>query len=152
MILFQEEKVTLSSTVEKFQSELHKIGSEKGELLADNQRMAELLAVSEGESQVMEGLIEERRSLQRQCKQLRDNGESPYYSRHICQSELQGSPTMPSKHCSLLFPYCSLTLTLPLPYCSKTLNLISRAAAVRQPILDTSSFIMITILMFQRQR
>ena len=86
VILFQEEKVTLSSTVEKFQSELHKIESEKGELLADNQRMAELLAVSEGESQVMEGLIEERRSLQRQCKQLRDNGESPYYSR---QSELQ---------------------------------------------------------------
>lgn len=80
--------------MEKFQSELHKIESEKGELLADNQRMAELLAVSEGDSQVMEGLIEERRSLQRQCKQLRDNGESPYctymiydYDYHIDVSE-----------------------------------------------------------------
>ena len=27
-------------------------------------------------------------------------------------------------YCSLLFSYCSLTLTLPLTYCSKTLNLI----------------------------
>lgn len=66
--------------MEKFQSELDKMEREKGELLADNQRMAELLAVSEGDSHeashVMEKLTEERRSLQRQCKQLRDNGQS----------------------------------------------------------------------------
>lgn len=79
-IYCQEEKATLSTSLERFQSELHKVESEKRELLADNQRMAELLAVSEGDSQeasqVMERLNEERRSLQRQCKQLRDNGET----------------------------------------------------------------------------
>ena len=58
--------------------ELHKIKGEKGELLVDNQRMAELLSASEGDSQeagqVMERLNEERRSLQSHCRQLRDNG------------------------------------------------------------------------------
>lgn len=54
--------------------------NEKKELLSDNRRMAELLTASEGEtqvaSQIMERLTEERRSLQRQCQQLRDNGRT----------------------------------------------------------------------------
>ena len=63
-------------------SQLLELDKERGELLSDNQRMAEMLATSEGDSaqvtQVIERLTEERRSLLRQCQQLRDNGTTSY--------------------------------------------------------------------------
>lgn len=53
--------------------------SEREELLRDNQRMANLLADSEGDrkevANVLERLAEERRNFQRQCKQFKDKGE-----------------------------------------------------------------------------
>ena len=68
----------MNSSIETMKSQLHHLENEKGELLADNQRMAEMLATSEGDThevtRVLERLTEERRCLQRQCQQLRDNG------------------------------------------------------------------------------
>lgn len=53
--------------------------SERGELLEDNQRMANLLADSEGDrkevANVLERLSEERKNFQRQCKQFKEKGE-----------------------------------------------------------------------------
>ena len=50
----------------------------RGELLGDNRRMAEMLATSEGESQevadMLERLSQEKRQLQRQYLQLKENG------------------------------------------------------------------------------
>ena len=75
---FQEENAKLNGSVEKMKSQLLAVEGEKRELLTDNQRMAEMLATSEGDSaqvsEVIERLTEERRSLLRQCQQLRDNG------------------------------------------------------------------------------
>ena len=72
----------MNGSMEKMKSKLLELEREKGELVSDNQRMAEMLATSEGDSvqvtQVIERLTEERRSLLRQCQQLRDNGSSPY--------------------------------------------------------------------------
>ena len=70
----------MGSSVEKLKSLLNQLENEKGELLTDNKRMAEMLSTSEGDSQeftqVLERLTEERKSLQRQCQQLKENGTS----------------------------------------------------------------------------
>ena len=72
----------MNGSIEKLKSQLLELEKERGELLSDNQRMAGMLATSEGDSvqvtQVIERLTEERRSLLRQCQQLRDNGTTPY--------------------------------------------------------------------------
>ena len=72
----------MNGSIEKLKSQLLALEKERGELLSDNQRMAEMLATSEGDSvqvtQVIERLTEERRSLLRQCQQLRDNGTTLY--------------------------------------------------------------------------
>ena len=55
------------------------------------------------------------------CVYMQATPTRPHGSRMLKQA----CPSLPSKHCSPLFSYCSLTLTLPLPYCSKTsFNLI----------------------------
>lgn len=68
----------MTSSVEKLKSHLNQLESEKGELLTDNKRMAEMLSTSEGDSheftRVLERLTEERKSLLRQCQQLKENG------------------------------------------------------------------------------
>ena len=68
----------LTSSIEKMNSQLRQLEKEKSELLTDNQRMAEILSSSEGDSQkvteILERLTEERRSLQRECQQLKENG------------------------------------------------------------------------------
>ena len=47
--------------------------------MSDNRRMAEMLSTSEGDTRevadMLERLSEERKDLQRQCRQLRDKGE-----------------------------------------------------------------------------
>lgn len=91
-MLTQEERAQLGSSVERLKSQLNQLESEKGELLTDNRRMAEMLSTSEGDSreftQVLERLTEERKSLQRQCLLLKDNGKSPELycvcSQHVC--------------------------------------------------------------------
>ena len=70
----------MGSSVEKLKSLLNQLESEKRELLSDNKRMAEMLSTSEGDNheftQVLDRLTEERKSLQRQCQQLKENGTS----------------------------------------------------------------------------
>ena len=66
-----EEKESLDTRVAQLEKE-------RGELLRDNRRMAEMLATSEGDSRevadMLERLSQERRQLRRQCQQLRENG------------------------------------------------------------------------------
>ena len=69
----------LTNSVENVKSRLHQLEKENGELLSDNRRMAEMLSTAEGDthdfSQVLERLTEERRSLQRQCQLMKENGK-----------------------------------------------------------------------------
>ncbi len=57
---------------------MRQLERKREELFADNRRMAEMLATSEGESRevadMLERLAGERKQLQRQCQQLRENG------------------------------------------------------------------------------
>lgn len=60
------------------QAEVRQLEQKREELFSDNRRMAEMLATSEGESRevadMLERLATERKQLQRQCQQLRENG------------------------------------------------------------------------------
>ena len=66
-------------THEEVREGLKVLESERGELLEDNQRMANLLADSAGDKKdvasVLERLADERRDFQQQCKQFKEKGE-----------------------------------------------------------------------------
>lgn len=70
------------------EKDLQRIVSEKAELLEDNQRMAKLLANSEGDrkevADLLERLSEERKKFQRQCELFKDQGESVVYTYLVC--------------------------------------------------------------------
>ena len=76
----QVEKVKVVETHEEVRQGLKVLQMERDELLEDNQRMASMLASSEGDrkevANVLDRLAEERKNFQRQCKQFRDKGES----------------------------------------------------------------------------
>ncbi len=76
--LNQAERDQLTEARTSMMQEVQQLKQKKEELFSDNRRMAEMLAASEGESRevadMLERLARERKQLQRQCQQLRENG------------------------------------------------------------------------------
>ena len=76
---FQAEKLALSESCRDREMKMHQIETEKEEIFEDNQRIATMLATSEGDKKevgsILERLSEERRNFQRQCRQFKEKGK-----------------------------------------------------------------------------
>lgn len=79
LIVSQAEQARVLGSQDQLGKDLERLEAEKAELLEDNQRMATLLAGSEGDRKEVGGLLErlseERRNFQRQVEQFRDRGQ-----------------------------------------------------------------------------
>ena len=77
-IYFQAERDGIVEERVELDEQVKGLEGKREELLADNRRMAEMLVTSEGDTRevadMMERLADERKQLQRQCHQFRENG------------------------------------------------------------------------------
>ena len=80
--LLQAEHSRMLGSQYQLEKDLEKLEAEKAELLEDNQRMASLIASSDGDRKEVGGLLErlseERKSFQRQVEQFKDRGWSDW--------------------------------------------------------------------------
>ena len=71
--------MALSESCRDREMKMHQIETEKEEIFEDNQRIATMLATSEGDKKevgsILERLSEERRNFQRQCRQFKEKGK-----------------------------------------------------------------------------